>query len=123
MSETYENVKTILKALNLNDVSFDFCLATDLKLQNILLGIQSGSSTYPCGYCESPRPFTTKGMLRTLGRLRQKSKEFQESGGDKKNAKDYCNVIYEPLLNGDDEDLVIEVLSIPELHLLLGIGK
>ena len=66
--ETYENVKAILSALKLEDLKFDFCLATDMKLQNIAVGIQSGSSMYPCAYCESARPFTIKAMLRTLGK-------------------------------------------------------
>ena len=66
--ETYENVKAILSALKLEDLKFDFCLATDMKLQNIAVGIQSGSSMYPCAYCESARPFTIEAMLRTLGK-------------------------------------------------------
>ena len=45
--ETRDNVNAILTALNLKKLRFDFCLATDLKLQNIAVGIQSGSSTYP----------------------------------------------------------------------------
>ena len=122
--ETRENVKTILKALKLENVKFDFCLATDMKLQNITVGIQANSSKHPCAYCEAPRPFDTKGMLRTLGRLRQLCKEFHEFGGGKKeNAKDYCNVVHEPLIDGDDETLILLLLPIPELHLLLGIGN
>ena len=122
VAETYQNVKTILRAMNLENISFDFVLATDLKLQNILIGIQSSSSTYPCSYCESPRPFTKKAALRTLGKLRKESKAFQESGSDKKDAKFYFNVIYAPLFNGDDEEKIIDILAIPELHLLIGIG-
>ena len=122
VSETYQNVNVILKALNLENIRFDFCLATDLKLQNILMGIQSGSSTYPCSYCESPRPFTVKGLLRTLGRLRELSKKFIEDGAQIKDAKDYKNVINSPILDGEDEAKVIEILPIPELHLHIGVG-
>lgn len=121
--ETYHNVKTIMKALNLEKVPFSFCLATDLKLQNILMGIQSSSSKYPCAYCESPRPFTKIGLIRTLGRIRELSKKFEEDGASKKDAKDYFNVIQAPLIEGADEDSVMDILSIPELHLLIGIGK
>lgn len=121
--ETYHNVKIILKALRLQRITFDFCLTTDLKLMNIIMGIQSNSATYPCVFCESPRPFTTKGLVRTLGSLRKLYEEFQNSGGKKKDAKDYCNVINLPLFEGDDELSVIEILAIPELHLLIGIGK
>ena len=112
----------VLKALNLENIRFDFCLATDLKLQNILMGIQSGSSTYPCSYCESPRPFTVKGLLQTLGRLRELSKKFIEDRAQIKDAKDYKNVINSPILDGEDEAKVIEILPIPELHLHIGVG-
>ena len=121
--ETYFNVKTILAVLKLDNITFDFCLATDLKLQNILMGIQSNSSTYPCVYCESPRPFTTIGLVRTLGRIRQLSKLFDDNGACKNDAKDYMNAIYAPLFDGEDELRVIDILSPPELHLLIGIGK
>ena len=121
--ETNHNVNVIMTALGLENVKFDFCLATDLKLQNILLGIQSGSCTHPCGYCESPRPFDTAGLVRTLGRLREMAEKFKQSGSKKKDAKDYCNVIDEPILKGEDDVQILELLTIPELHLLIGIGE
>ena len=47
-----------------------------------------------------------------------------ESGGNKKNAKFYQNVINKPLLTGDDDTKTLEVLNPPELHLMTGIlGK
>ena len=125
--ETYENLKSILDALKLKkrkkSLKLDFCLATDLKLQNIATGIQSGSSTYPCAYCESARPFTKAGKLRSLGRLRKLAEEFRKNSGDKKDAKDYMNVINAPLFEGDDSTLIIDILPIPELHIHIGVGK
>ena len=46
--ETHHNVEKILSELGLQNVKFDFCLVTDMKLQNILCGMQSGSAKHPC---------------------------------------------------------------------------
>jgi len=119
--ETHHNVEKILSELGLQRVKFDFCLVTDMKLQNILVGMQSGSAKHPCVYCESARPFDSKGLLRTLGRLRKLAQDFEDSGGDKKDAQDYLNVIFSPLIEGADEEFILDILPIPELHLLIGI--
>ena len=121
--ETTQNVEQIMSALKMENVEFEFCIATDMKLQNIICGLQSSSSTFPCPYCESPRPFTTEGILRTLGRIKKLYRSFIASGKKLKDAKDFLNVIHMPLITGDDDTEIIELLPIPELHLLLGIGK
>ena len=121
--ETRENVKNIMSALNLEDTKLDFCLTTDMKLQNILVGIQSSSATFPCPYCESARPFEKNARKRTLGRLRELARKFRQLGVKKKDAKDYFNAIYEPILNGEDDEFILDLLPIPELHLHIGIGK
>ena len=121
--ETNENVKKMMNALNLENVKLDFCLTTDMKLQNILVGIQSGSCTYPCPYCEAPRPFENTANKRTLGRLRELSQKFQSDNASKKDAKDYLNAIFSPIIDGPDDMFIIDILPIPELHLHIGIGK
>lgn len=122
--ETYENVEKVMVGLKLEHVKFDFCLATDLKLQNIMIGIQSGSSTYPCSYCESARPFDKTGDLRSFGRIKKEFEKFQDSGGLKKDAKFYFNCIHLPLISVEDDDtLILELFPIPELHLHIGIGN
>ena len=68
--ETYENVKTILDKLNLQS-KFEFRLTADLKLDMIMLGLMSNSSSYPCPYCEIFHDFVGTGARRrTLGRIR-----------------------------------------------------
>ena len=119
--ESNHNVKSIMAALNLENVKFDFCLTTDMKLQNILVGIQSGSSKYPCPYCESARPFDIPGLLRTLGRLRELAQKFENS--DEKDAKEYFNTIHQPIIQGEDHVFILDLLPPPELHLHIGIGK
>ena len=51
VAETRDNVHTILNALGIK-VKVEDCLASDLKLINIVLGLQGHSSTHPCPYCE-----------------------------------------------------------------------
>ena len=121
--ETYGNVEKILNELKLEKVPFSFCLSTDMKLQNIVVGIQSGSSAFPCAYCESRRPFDVVGMLRTLGRIRELCKQFDENGRKQKDAQEYFNAINMPLISGDDDTFIMDIIPIPELHLLLGIGE
>ena len=121
--ETYENVRKILEVLKLENVEFEFCLTTDMKLQNIMIGIQSGSAACPCPYCESRRPFKIPGKKRTLGRIRELCQMFNENGKKLKDAQEYFNAINMPLFCGDDDDLILDILSIPELHLHIGIGE
>ena len=64
--EVYENVKLIMDKLQLGTEKLQFHLASDLKLINIIVGIQSHSATYPCPYCEWLKGSDGKGDLRDL---------------------------------------------------------
>lgn len=48
---------------------------------------------------------------------------MEGSGAQPGNAKQYGNVVFDSVLEGEDEDLVIDTLPLPELHLLLGVMK
>ena len=50
--ETYENVKKILDHVDLGIIKFKDIIASDLKLINMIVGIQSHSATCPCPFCE-----------------------------------------------------------------------
>ncbi len=60
------------------------------------------------------------GHMRTLKSLQDAFQAWTESGLDRKDAKHYGNVIHPPLLTGHPDQLVLDVLPPPELHLLLG---
>ena len=70
--ETRENVKTVLDKLNLHSEKFSFTLNSDLKLINIIIGIQGHSSSCPCPFCEWLKKdgFNGKAELRTKGKIR-----------------------------------------------------
>ena len=117
--ENYLNIKSILKELDIFghgmiDMS-EITFASDLKLINIMLGLQSHSCMHACSWCECP----TRGQnayqdqdswpMRTLGGLRTHATNYKAAGSKKDKAKDYKNVIHVPLLNGPNE---LEVMSI-----------
>ena len=86
-------------------------------------GMQAHGAKYPCGWCFGTAPFTTKAALRTLGDLRRYAAAFNSEDGGRGNLKkamDYFNCIYEPLLDGPDESLIIDLCPVDELHLMLG---
>ena len=54
LSETYENAKTLLDMLDIESISY--AISSDLKLINILLGLQGHNSMFCCCYCEARNP-------------------------------------------------------------------
>ena len=105
----------------MSHISTKFRIAADQKLINILCGHQSHSSMYPYPWCIGKSPWTKKASLRTIciGMLKNDNRKFKESGSNLKNAKKFFNVVNTPLIIGEDDDLVIDLIPPPELYLLL----
>ena len=85
--------------------------------------MQGHGAKYPCAWCYANAPFIEDAPLRTLGQLRKLQEQFnsEEGGrGDKKYAMEFFNVINMPIIDGDDDEYVLNVLLLDELHLLLG---
>ena len=59
--ENRHNIEKLLDSLNLPDFKEDFQITCDLKLINIVAGIQSCSSLYSCPYCEGSKVSADKG--------------------------------------------------------------
>ncbi|PAA78421.1 hypothetical protein BOX15_Mlig010790g22 [Macrostomum lignano] len=124
--EYYENVQTVLNLLNLEDVSF--CSSVDMKLANVLLGLQSASSAHPCPWCETPRkefanPHRSV-RLRTFGSPSCQAAQYQRIEGQrssKPSGEPFHNCIRQPLLNWPDSSNTLEAVPPMELHLLLGL--
>ena len=95
--ETYENLFQIIQ---LKEIKAKF--VSDLKLQNILLGLTSNSSKFPCpsGHCFKNCDGTwSKGNDKSFGEISQYSNKWKvETGGDRKRLKDYFNYEFTPLL-------------------------
>ena len=117
LSENYENVKQVFFLIQLNKL--DFITSCNLKLANILTGLQSHSSSPPCTWYDVDSLNLAKaGILRTLGSIRCLYREFKASGGNIRKAKVFKNVVHEPLIPAPDSKLILEVIPPMELHLL-----
>ena len=53
--ENYTNVTVLMSKLDLHELRKDFCVVADLKLVDIMVGIQSTSSMHPCPYCDGAK--------------------------------------------------------------------
>lgn len=95
----------------------------DLKIINIITGVMSSSSTFPCAFCTINKKDLgqTFGTLRTIGSVDRSSESWIAGGAAKSNAKRYFNCAHTPLIHGNDETKILDVCPPPSLHLLLGI--
>ena len=120
LPENYANVKQLWSLVDANSIKY--FIATDMKLANILFGLQAHTSSHPCSWCEvDSKNLGNSGALRSFGSLRACLKAFENSGSDLSKAKFFGNVVHDPIVRGSDETLIIDVLPPMELHLLLGI--
>ena len=117
-------MKAILNLIQVQEECQKDSLITscDLKLANILCGIQSHSSNHPCCWCDASSTNLQKcGHLRTFGEIRRQHSEFIRAEGDLRKSKDFKNVVHLPILDFPDEKLVLQPIPPMELHLLLGL--
>lgn len=120
--ENYENVAQLWSAINTNQLERGWTLAVDLKIANILSGIMTHSCAFPCIWC-----FAKKGELhelgpyRTIGDILKYYNDWQSQGGIKKDAKDFKNCTNPPIFQNNPDQLVLDIVTPPELHLMLGV--
>ena len=118
ITENYSNIAFFLQQLNLENIKL--IIACDLKVANILCGIQSHASKHPCCFCDvNSDNLLQSGALRTFGSLRYYSEQFKSSTS--KQAKLFFNCTKEPLIQEENETRVIDIIPPPELHLLIGV--
>ena len=122
VSEDYVNVKRLWLNSGVEKLH-RYTIATDLKLCNVLLGLMSHSSCHPCAWCDSDKDsLHKKGKQRTIASLMNLFWDFFDSRKQKKDAKQFGNVIHPPIICDDIENdtPVICIIPPPELHLLIG---
>ena len=99
--ENRTNVKVLIENLDLPEIKKDFAVIADLKLIDILCGIQSTSSIHCCPYCtgnkvdKSGKPTNKKGTwvkgeVRTGQSLLDSYEAFVQSGSRRKDLKNSC---------------------------------
>ena len=117
--ETYQTVKLMMKKLEIDN--FPATITSDIKMLLLLIGKCGGNLTHGCVFCSAAKPLTEQGDLYKLSDLHNHHQLFVEAGGDKKKQKEFQNVVNEPLLGGDPNDLILGSVAPPELHLMLGV--
>lgn len=122
--ENHHNVSQLWAAVNINESldKFNGTVATDLKLANVLSGIMAHSSRFPCTYCTvSKDTLIENAELRTLGMNLKNYSEWVGAGSLSALSKLYKCCTQAPIITGDPEKLILEIMPPPELHLLLGV--
>ena len=123
--ESYANMKVLIELTSINEVEFK--LSEDLKLINIVLGMQTHSSKYPCPYgqcCLDGSGSWVKGKDRTFASLSENQKswclKYGQNRQKRSKLKEYYNVEFQPIISPPDQDTpVISIIPPPPLHLLL----
>lgn len=114
------NVNLLIDLIKLDEVRKIVCV--DLKMANILGGIGPHSSFFPCTFCEaSKNSLSEPGKLRTFGSIRKHNTNWKETGANQKQLKNFFSCAYLPILKEPDDELVINIIVPPELHLMLGV--
>ena len=132
--ECYENLEIIMSRLKLKKVHKEFSLVCDIKLIDILVGLQGCSSMYPCPYCmgcktddfgnaTNQRGTFQKGEARTFRNIREQfiasnTKYRNGKYPSKKNLKKFFSVKHLPMdVTSDMDDIPISKLyPPPQLH-------
>lgn len=115
--ENYENVLLLWSLLNIQILRAT--IATDLKIANILSGIMSHASSFPCTWCTASKNELHKcGDYRTINTCKENYSAWQKSGSQKSTTKKYNSSIHEPIISSEDSSTrILEVIPPPELHL------
>ena len=132
--ECYENLEIVMNRLKLKRLSKQFALVCDVKLIDILVGLQGCSSMYPCPYCmgckldDSGKPTNQRGTFqkgepRTFRNVKEqfeKSRTRHRNGKlpSQKSLKQFYSVKHLPMqVTEDMEDIPIsKMYPPPQLH-------
>lgn len=118
--ENYQNVSQLWSAININQ--FEGTVSVDLKLANIICGIMPHSCSFPSTWCFAKKnELHELGEYRTIGDILKYYNDWQSSGGVKNKAKDFMNCTNLPIIQGSSDGLILDIVTPPELHLMLGV--
>lgn len=129
ISETYHNCQKLWKLTELSEIPY--LLSADLKLDLIVLGLQTACSSYPCPYClislqelraiDSSEEESDPNPERTFGILEKDLESYTKSGSKLAQAKDHHSTVNPPLLVEDNDVRTLDKVPLPELHLMEGV--
>ena len=128
--ETYHNLQLIYETLELNAV--EHIVSADLKVLNLLCGLQPCSSKHPCCFCtweagddsKKTYPLRTMGMIRAQNERWESWSEAERKKGkqpDRSKLKEFDNCEHRPIFEDPDDTLVLDKCPPPQLHIFLGV--
>ena len=134
--ENYTNVTILMSKLNLPELRKDFCVVADLKLVDIMVGIQSTSSMHPCPFCDghkvdkngrktNQKGTFIKGIPRTMKNVQDHFADYSVHP-DKKQLMNHASVQFPPIYihPGQENMTVMQLYPPPQLHCgILGPGN
>ena len=121
VSENYHNVKTILDHIKIHMLE-DYKITGDLKIYNIVVGIGTHASKYPCPFCltyKDKNGFWVHAELRTWSNIVENNSNWQRNGSIKEDLMEYKNCSHPPMIGPGTDEPVMWTLSPPALHLYL----
>ena len=86
-----------------------------------MVGKQIATSKHPFPYCMTSSPYIPNADHYNLESLCRLYGQWMADGANLKKAKKYTNVVHPPLLIGDKNKKMLELVNIPDLHILLGV--
>ena len=115
IQKSHNNMKVIFEKAKLNDLKF--VLASYFKLLNIIVGLLAHGGRYACIYCKGT--IDQEGEPRSISDLSENYQAYKSNGENPKTMKDFYNVINPCLLDENNAKTIIEIVPIPELHILM----
>ena len=128
--ENTHNLRTIFDEMKINEVSKRYKIVGDLKVYNMLLGMQSSGSLHPCPYglCykvdqhgqkTNQRGSWVKGENRTLEGNAEEARAYAETTQNRATLQYFFNCEFEPVIRVENPTRVLDILAIPALHTVL----
>ena len=129
--ETYSNLTQLLSPLNLPALDKEFGVVCDLKVINILVGLQSCSSRHSCPYCQGAKrnengDFAKDGLWnldavrRDFENLTSDYVEYREEANERRRLKDFNSVEFPPIMMKEDQMSIPIMALLPPLSFILG---
>ena len=125
--ENYHNIQTILSLVHAEDASHVW--SGDLKILNMVTGVQPHSCNHPCYLCEQPKEslHLYTAPRRTFGLLVDRYETYLNSNNNTKvlnqmakNVKNYPLIASDPLEPSQASMPVFQKVPPPEMHLMEG---
>ena len=128
--ESTHNLRVIFDEMKINEVSKKYKIIGDLKVYNMLLGMQSSGSLHPCPYglCykvdQNGHKTNQKGPWvvgedRTLEGNAEEAKAFAETTHKRELLQYFFNCEFAPVIVAENPTKVLDILTIPVLHTVL----